>query len=806
MSASSPSRRSDSITLPPPTLPASPTPLLGRANALHDIVALLAAHERVVRWLTLTGPGGIGKTRLAIEVARTLDRQPDRPFPDGIWFVDLLPIAHAEAVLPAICLGIRGTGSGALPPVEAIADAIGEGRALLVLDNGEHLTGAAREVDSLLDRCPGLSVLLTSREIWHLRREHVREVAPLQLPDTPTHAALMEASATRLFIERAHALDAFTLSDANAESIVALCRWLEGNPLAIELAAARSNLFSPTTLIAMADERLALLTWPAADLPTRHRSFTALLDWSIDLLSDAERTAFMRLSVFTGSFSHEAAIAVMADEGHDALAILASLVDKHLVQRVQDHGGSLRVRLLETVRDYALGLLQQSNEEGATRNRHLAFFLAQAVESTRDFHTSRWQGWTQRLEMDHDNLRAAIRWSIASGQIEIEVRLLLAMESFWLFHGHMREALRRLQDLESRMPDEMDVELRYRILIEMGMVAVWMMQGFNAIDSFQRGLALAIGLGDPAKIALGKCWVAVAVYQQGDSTRARALCREAIADARPVNAWVEIGFAYRNLTFISLFEPDSEHDRLALAAELDEAIRYLRLHDNARNIAVLLMGQMRLNPALPTSLLLAQMTESLTLADRVQDQMVIEFTTWSTAWLLRDLLPPDGVAELMSLVDATQAGIRRNGNFGIVSSFGDPEAEAAMRKAMANAHRALGTNRFQDIVERGRALPLHLIPKAMLRLVESISPTTHHDGTTRFTLVPEPTPSPASTLSRRERQVLALLAQGLSNKEMGQALSLSDRTVERHIASIYRKLGVRRRGDAAAFAERHGLT
>ena len=423
---------------PPAVLPEPATALVGRERDVEAVVGLIRHPEN--RLVTLTGPGGVGKTRLSTEVAWALLAAGS--FPDGASFVALAPLEDASLVLPTIAQALLDAGeTEGRSSFASLRAYLRDKRLLLVLDNFERLLGAAPEVATLLEACPGLAVLATSRAPLRIRGEREYPVAPLAVPD-PTRAPRLEdvadAPAVELFVQRARqASPAFEVSEANAAAVAAICWRLEGLPLALELAA-RVRFLGPTALLSRLDR--ALEASGARDLPERQRTMRSTLDWSYELLSGPEKRLFARLSVFAGGFALEAAETVGEDRapgGEDALVLLERLVEQSLVLAETGKGAGLRYRMLEPVRQYALEKLGEGGEGEEVRRRHAAHFLALA-ERARPKLQGREEGeWLDRLEVDNDNLRAAIGWSLELGEAQTALRLVAVLWYFWYKRGHL---------------------------------------------------------------------------------------------------------------------------------------------------------------------------------------------------------------------------------------------------------------------------------------------------------------------------------------------------------------------------------
>ncbi|MDP9356600.1 MAG: helix-turn-helix domain-containing protein, partial [Chloroflexota bacterium] len=418
-------------------LPTTLTSFVGRGREVEQVIALLRRAD--VRLVTLTGPGGVGKTRLALRAAAELLDH----VPDGAWFVDLTPLADPALVPAAIAVVLGVREAGGQPLVETLAVALRDKQLLLVLDNCEHLLDAAPVVAELLRACPGLTVLATSRAPLRLRGEREVAVPPLGLPATarPAPEEIARSEAVRLFVERARAHEAdFALTEANAPAVAGIVRVLDGLPLAIELAASRIKLFPPTALLRRLERRLTLLTGGARDLPARQRTLRDAIAWSHDLLTEEERLLFRRLAVFAGGATCEAAEAVADPAGELGVVNgLAVLVDQSLLRKEDDPDGEPRYRMLETVREYALERLDASGEEAAVRDRHAAWCLALAEAAGAVLWTTYDPGVVARLEAEHPNLRAALTWFAQASDGEALLRIGATLGRFWYVAGHARE-------------------------------------------------------------------------------------------------------------------------------------------------------------------------------------------------------------------------------------------------------------------------------------------------------------------------------------------------------------------------------
>ena len=421
----------------PTNLPVQSTPLIGRERELGELGELLGRRE--VCLVTLTGPGGTGKTRLAQAASELVEQ-----FRGGVFFVGLAPLGQAQLVLPTVAqtLGVREVpGQGLL---ETLASFLRKRKLLLLLDNFEHLTDAAPDVADLLASSPGLKVLVTSRTPLRLSGEHEFSVPPLALPETRASwqpEALSQYAAVRLFTERARSVKTgFAVTSANASAVAEICRRLDGLPLALELAAARLRILSPQGLLARLDERLTLLTGGARDLDERQQTLRAAIDWSYRLLSAHEQSLFARLAVFSGSFTLEAAEAVCGEGGDsDVVEALAQLVEQSLLRQQDGRDGEPRFSMLETIHEYACERLLARRDGDAVKGRHFEYFLEAAAESARIAQEQPHVRAYERLEDEHDNLRASLEWCIQQGERRHALAALASLSSYWVARGYVAE-------------------------------------------------------------------------------------------------------------------------------------------------------------------------------------------------------------------------------------------------------------------------------------------------------------------------------------------------------------------------------
>jgi predicted ATPase/class 3 adenylate cyclase/Tfp pilus assembly protein PilF len=573
----------------PNNLPATPAPLIGREHEVEAACALL--RQAAVRLLTLTGPGGIGKTRIALQVAAALLDH----FVGGVFFVALAPINDPDLVAATIAqtLGVREAAGK--PLAESLMDYLQNKDMLLVLDNFEQVVEAAPLLAGMLAGCPKLKVLITSRAVLHLSGEHEFVVPPLASPDPrrlPDIEALAQYEAIRLFVERAQAVKAdFALTNENALAVAEICQRLDGLPLAIELAAARSKLFAPSALLARLagtkrDSSLRLLTGGARDLPARQQTLRSAIDWSYDLLDAGEQTLFARLGVFVGGWTLEAAEAVcqfrIENEelrtDPDTFSIfegLAALVDKSLLRQEAGVDGEPRFTMLGTIREYALERLVTREDAESSRHLHAWHYLALAEAAEPALTGPQQALWLARLEQEHDNMRAALQWLLDRGEAETAIRLSGALGRFWYVHGHPSEGRRWLEGALAQSHLHAGVQLpaavRSKALNGAGALA-WMQGDYvQATTFFTESLALRRELGDKQGIASSLGNLGLVALRQGEYERAEALLTENLALYRELGHQRGIARALNNLGVVT--QHQGNYDRATAFLEESMALQ-----------------------------------------------------------------------------------------------------------------------------------------------------------------------------------------------------------------------------------------
>src|ERR687887_492332 len=542
-------------------LPALLTGFIGREREIAEIKRLLLQ----VRLLTLTGAGGCGKTRLALQVAGELERE----YPDGIWVVELAALSDPSLVPQAVASAL-GLGEAPGRPLTAtLAESLRRKQLLLVLDNCEHLVEAcATLADALLGACPDLCVLATSRQPLGLVGEAVWPVPPLSLPDVgrlPPTEHLVESEAIRLFLERARLTRPdFALTSQNATAVAQVCQRLDGMPLAIELAAARVNLLSAEQIAARLDDRFRLLSGGSRTAP-RHQTLRAAMDRSYELLSQAERTLFNRLAVFAGGWTIEAAEAL--SDG-DVLDLLSSLVDKSLVLAEPDRTGAVRYRLLETLRQYGRERLADSGETEEIRRRHAAFFVALAEQAETELLGPKQAAWLGRLEREHENVRAALAWARVRGDAEAALRLAGAEWFFWLQRGYWSEGRDQLEEALALAHDSGCSKERAKALCGAGTLA-WLQDDYGAARSrLEESVALWRQLGDRWGLALALYYLGHAALMAGDYPAARSWYEQSLPIFQEVGDTWGLSQPLEGLGRVALQEGDYATARARLEESL----------------------------------------------------------------------------------------------------------------------------------------------------------------------------------------------------------------------------------------------
>ena len=532
----------------PHNLPIQPTPLIGRTAELATLQAWL--REDGDRLVVLTGPGGTGKTRLALQLAANLLNE----MPDGVFVVDLDPavVTDATLVLPRIAetLGVREGGDRSL--FDALVVYLNGKRLLLVLDNFEQVLDAGADIGRLLRACAGISVVITSRARLGIRAEREFPVLPLPTPDPrrlPPLAELAEIDAVRLFLQRAAAVRSdFALTDANAASVAAICARLDGLPLAIELAAARIRAMSPQMLLDRLVNRLALLKNGARDLPERQQTLRATIEWSHSLLAPAEQALFARLAVFAGGFQLDVAEALFGnDAGGDVIDGVMTLVDHSMLRAVTGGDGEPRYTMLETLREFGLERLAAEGAAGRAREAHAGWCLALADEAGAGLAGADQTVWIDRLEVEHDNLRGGLGWMAEAGRAGDLLTLAGALAPFWEIRGFLTEGRRWLEQALAGAPAAGEPASELRAVLSAGNLAHMQGRFEQARAHYETGVVLARTIGDQGREASLLSNLGSVALALGDLDEAAALYRRSLALADALGDRRRRGNALANL-------------------------------------------------------------------------------------------------------------------------------------------------------------------------------------------------------------------------------------------------------------------
>ena len=534
----------------PTNLPVQPTAFLGREREISEVMSLLRRPD--VRLLTLTGTGGTGKTRLALQAGAELVEE----FPGGVYFVNLAALTDPALVLPTIAqtLGVQERPDE--PLSETLAAYFRERELLLLLDNFEQVAEAALAVAAVLGAAPTVKALVTSRAPLHLAAEREFPVAPLA-----------EEEALHLFLERAQAVRPDFTVDGNRPQLAEICRRLDYLPLAIELAAARVKLLPPGALLERLDARLKLLTGGARDRDERQRTLRAAIDWSHTLLTPDEQVLFRRLAVFAGGRTLEAIEEVCNSEGElDVFEAVASLVDKSLLRQEELEGAEPRFVMLETIHEYARERLDGAGETEDVSRRHAAYFLRLAEKAKPELDTADSPRWLARLEAEHDNFRSALAWLASDGDREIGLRLAAALWKFWQLHGHLVEGRGWLESVLARAGEGIG-KAREDALKGLSAIAAFSGDPVAALTASEQGLALARARGDVQQVASFLNSVAVDLKNLGHVERARAALEESLSLARDAELQVDEANSLLNLASLCIETgaPDEASDRAAEA-------------------------------------------------------------------------------------------------------------------------------------------------------------------------------------------------------------------------------------------------
>ncbi|MDT5041277.1 MAG: hypothetical protein QOE51_2262 [Actinoplanes sp.] len=756
-------------------LPAEMTSFVGRRQEVAVVRRMLASS----RLVTLTGAGGVGKTRLAQRVGAEVRRS----FPDGVWFVELAELRDPDlvAVTVAEAVGVREVAIS--PGAPGLAAFLADQQALLILDNCEHLVGACADLaETLLRTCPELRILATSRQALRLGGEANLTVQPLSVPggDTAwTMADLSRYEAASLLVERATAVQPdFAVTPENCVTIGKLCQAVEGMPLAIELAVARLRVLSLDQILDRLTDRYRLLTAGARNAPARQQTLRALIEWSWELCSEAERTLWSRVSVFSGGLELDAAEVVCADDALPAeriLDLIASLVDKSILTRSGE--GNARYKMLEVTREYGAARLLAAGEHDAVAGRHCNWFAGLAAYSDRNWVSADQTTLTLRLRHEQANLRVALEWAMTAGPAERALRFAADLQNHWFVRGFFSEG-RHWLDRALAMPAPRDWT-RVKAL----RVASWIATVQGARDRATALLADAYELAEGLPPSPERAWLTLiegceAMFA-GEYTRALPLFERALAGFREIDA---ASGEMWTLTVLGLSRGLAGHPRdgypdLIAGRDLGAASGEVWW----RSFALWALSVLHWRDG-DTAGAAAAAKESLVIRKVLEDEqftvgLAVEALAWTACSERRD----QRSAVLLGASDRMwQAMHTSPGTFRTLYDFRG-ETEALLRAR-------LGAEAFD--AARRRGFELSTADAVAVALERSPRVT-----------VPEPRPEAAAGtgLTKREREVAALMAQGLSNREIAARLVVAQRTAEGHVENILSKLGFTSRAQVAGW-------
>ena len=752
-------------------LPGELTEFVGRRTELAQVRAALEG----ARLVTLIGPGGIGKTRLALRAASGAGRA----FDDGVWLAELGGLRDPGLLVDEVARSLGLSDRSARWVVASLADRLEARRVLLVLDQCEHLADACAVLaDALLRGCPGLRILATSRHVLGVTGEVTVPVPPMTVPaiDGPDEPGeLLRFEAVRLFAERAAAvLPGFTVDTGNGAAVAGVCRALDGIPLAVELAAVRLRSLSPEQILSRLGSRFQLLSGSGPAGQPQHRTLQAALEWSYELLTDAEQAMWRRVSVFAGSFDLDAAEAVCA-VGRVGAGQVADLVDALVAKSIllRQGQGTARYRLLGTIAEFGLAKLRGRGNERPLRRRHLGWYAALAARQEA-FRPGR-AAWIAALHADHDNLRAALRFCLASEEAAAGAEMACDLWRYWETHGHLTEGRRVLAALLDRLDPA--APIRPRALWVTGFLALVQADLPVARNLLEAGLSAAEEADDVRSVVYASTQLGFVRYNLGEVDRGSALAEKSLTLARRSGDQTGVVLALTQLGFIDLCsgKPRAAVDRFSECSRLARSSGNVWYQAHAQwglAVATWLLG----GPDEALILLRDALRSMRVLEDPIGVAQCLDMLAWIAA-------SQQKAARAASLLGAAEAA------WAAIPAVMQPALSWHHDEALGQAQKALPAAEYRAAFARGAAMSL--AEAIAFALGES-------RGREPGPAAQDPTREPR--LTRREQDVATLVAQGMSNSQIAATLVISVRTVETHVQHIMDKLGCDTRAQIAAWS------